>query len=156
MTNCFFPVLSSNHRCACVFHRSSIQVHKCRSHFAHSFKLHGILCNYWIHRVTCHNGCRSSPKFVFQLPWTQLWHWGVGHLRKSARRCASALGRAWRCFRYEDIDYSSKSEQNVLYQYYLGQWRPRLYFPSSLDPLNWQLTMAHFVRGKKGILPLKK
>jgi hypothetical protein len=31
-------------------------------------------------------------------------------LRKSARRCACALGRAWRCFRYKDIDHRLKYE----------------------------------------------
>jgi hypothetical protein len=31
-------------------------------------------------------------------------------LRKIARRRACALGRAWRCFRYKDIDHIFKSE----------------------------------------------
>jgi hypothetical protein len=31
-------------------------------------------------------------------------------LRKSARRCACALGRALRCFRYKDIDHILNSE----------------------------------------------
>jgi hypothetical protein len=32
-------------------------------------------------------------------------------LRKSARRCACALGRAWSCFRYKYIDHRLKCEQ---------------------------------------------
>jgi hypothetical protein len=46
---------------------------------------------------------------------------------------------------------------NVHYQDYLGQWRLWLSFLSLLDLLNWQLTMAHFMRGKSGIwLPKKE
>jgi hypothetical protein len=35
---------------------------------------------------------------------------GDAWLRKSAHRRACALGRAWRCFRYKDIDHRLKCE----------------------------------------------
>jgi hypothetical protein len=35
-------------------------------------------------------------------------------LRKSARRRACALGRAWRCFRYKDIDHNLRTEHECI------------------------------------------
>jgi uncharacterized Tic20 family protein len=45
---------------------------------------------------------------------------------------------------------------NVHYQDYIMQWRLWLYLLSLLDLLNWQLTMAHFLRGKSVIWLPKK
>jgi hypothetical protein len=40
----------------------------------------------------------------------KIYNLSLRGLRKSARRRACALERVWRCFRYEDIDHSLKSE----------------------------------------------
>jgi hypothetical protein len=77
-------------------------------------------------------------------------------LRKSARRWACAIGRAWRCFRYKDIDHRLKCEHECALLRLPREMALWLSFLSLLDLLNWQLTMAHFMRGKNGIWLTKK
>jgi hypothetical protein len=73
------------------------------------------------------------------------------HRRACAHRCACY---SFKIQRYNDIDWIVS--MNVHYKDYIRQWRLRVMYLSLLDLLNWQLAMAIFLRGKKGIWLPKK
>jgi hypothetical protein len=74
---------------------------------------------------------------------------GDPHLRKSTRRFACALGRAWRCFRYKCIDHILNSEHECALLRLPRTMASIVIFPEFIRPIELTVDNGAFYARKE-------